>query len=372
MIFLDNASTTKIKKEAICEIERSHDLFYNPSAVSGKSLEVKKEIEKAKEKICRGLGVEYKNNLIITGSATEADNLAIFGSLRKTQDQYVFSQGEHQAVYQSALELKNRGYNVVFAPLNQSGEVDLLELSKILQQPTAFVSIIHVSNETGAINDLFKISKIIKNFCPGAIFHSDGVQAFGKIETNLLALGVDLYSISGHKIGGPKGIGALYVKDLKKLKPLIFGGGQEFGIRSGTENVSYILAFGKVVETLNTKQDFENVEKLSAYVREFFKDKKEIKINSSKSASPYILSLTFNGVRGETLSHMVEQKGVVVGTGSACSSKRVSNRVLQAMGEKNSEGAIRISFSAQNTIEEIKLACEIIESEYEKLLGKLR
>lgn len=374
MIFLDNASTTKIRPEAISEIERSHALFYNPSALSGKSLEVRREIDGAKQKICKALGVDYNNNLIITGSATEADNLAIFGSAKKTGDQFVFGAGEHQAVFASANELKLRGYNVVFAPLNKFGEVDLDKLKEILQKPTAFVSIMHVSNETGAINDISKISMLVKNLWPNAIVHSDGVQAFGKIQTNVLKLGVDLYSISGHKVGGPKGIGALYVKNIAKLKPIIFGGGQEFGIRSGTENTAYILALSKVVGTFEIEKNFEYVKKLSNIVRTYFEGKEGITINSPKSASPYILSLSFEGVRGETLVHILEEKGVIVGTGSACSSKKTTNRTLEAIGlsREQIEGAIRISFSHENKEDEVLKACEIIEEGYKTLLEKLR
>ncbi len=374
MIFLDNASTTKIRPEAISEIERSHALFYNPSALSGKSLEVRREIDGAKQKICKALGVDYNNNLIITGSATEADNLAIFGSAKKTGDQFVFGAGEHQAVFASANELKLRGYNVVFAPLNKFGEVDLDKLKEILQKPTAFVSIMHVSNETGAINDISKISMLVKNLWPNAIVHSDGVQAFGKIQTNVLKLGVDLYSISGHKVGGPKGIGALYVKNIAKLKPIIFGGGQEFGIRSGTENTAYILALSKVVGTFQIEKNFEYVKKLSNIVRTYFEGKEGITINSPKSASPYILSLSFEGIRGETLVHILEEKGVIVGTGSACSSKKTTNRTLEAIGlsREQIEGAIRISFSHENKEDEVLKACEIIEEGYKNLLEKLR
>ena len=374
MIFLDNASTTKIRPDAISEIERSHALFYNPSALSGKSLEVRREIDGAKQKICKALGVDYNNNLIITGSATEADNLAIFGSAKKTGDQFVFGAGEHQAVFASANELKLRGYNVVFAPLNKFGEVDLDKLKEILQKPTAFVSIMHVSNETGAINDISKISRLVKNLWPNAIVHSDGVQAFGKIQINVLKLGVDLYSISGHKVGGPKGIGALYVKNIAKLKPIIFGGGQEFGIRSGTENTAYILAFSKVASNFEIEKNFNNAKKLSNIVRTYFEGKEGITINSPKSASPYILSLSFEGVRGETLVHILEEKGVIVGTGSACSSKKTTNRTLEAIGlsREQIEGAIRISFSHENKEDEVLKACEIIEEGYKTLLEKLR
>lgn len=374
MIFLDNASTTRLCDEAKSEIEKSHDLFYNPSAVYGKSLEIRKMLDEAKQNICRALGVSYNNNLIITGSATEANNLAIFGSIKKTDSQLVFGAGEHPSVYNCALELKARGFNVVFAPLAKTGEVDLEILSKILEKPTAFVSIMTVSNETGAINNIQKISKLIRRTNPNAIFHSDGVQAFGKIQTNVLNMDVDLFSISAHKIGGPKGIGALYVKNIKKLKPIIFGGGQEFGLRSGTENTMFTLAFGEIARSLKIKEYFDEINEIRNYVRNFFEGKDGVEINSSKDASPYVLSLSFCGVRGETLVHVLEGENIILGTGSACSSKKGAlNRTLEEMGKtkEENEGAVRISFSKETTLDEVKQACDIIYNSYLKLKEKL-
>lgn len=374
MIFLDNASTTRLCSEAKSEIEKSHDLFYNPSAVYGKSLEIRKMLDEAKQNICRALGVSYNNNLIITGSATEANNLAIFGSIKKTDSQLVFGAGEHPSVYNCALELKARGFNVVFAPLAKTGEVDLEILSKILEKPTAFVSIMTVSNETGAINNIQKISKLIRRTNPNAIFHSDGVQAFGKIPTNVLNMDVDLFSISAHKIGGPKGIGALYVKNIKKLKPIIFGGGQEFGLRSGTENTMFTLAFGEIARSLKIKESYDKINEIRNYVRNFFESKDGVEINSPKDASPYVLSLSFCGVRGETLVHVLEGENIILGTGSACSSKKGAlNRTLEEMDKtkEENEGAVRISFSKETTLDEVKQACDIIYNSYLKLKDKL-
>ncbi len=379
MIFLDNASTTKLSDIAKSEIEKSHDLFYNPSAVYGVGLEVRNKLNEAKKAICSGLGTQYNDNLIITGCATEANNLAIFGSIKKTSEQLIFGAGEHPAVYNCALELKAKGYNVKIVPLTEQGEIDYNELTKLLDEPTAFVSIMHASNETGTINDIAKIVRMVRRKNPTAIVHSDGVQAFGKISVNVSALGVDLYTISAHKIGGPKGIGALYIKNIKKLKPITFGGGQEFGLRSGTENVAYTLAFGELVKSLKVNKSYEKVKKLNDYVRKFFEDARiknnlPILLNSPESASPYVLSFSFEGVRGETLVHILEKNDIIVGTGSACSSKKGAlNRTLEAMKRTKSqnEGAIRISFSAENTLEEINFACDKILEEYKNLLQKL-
>lgn len=379
MIFLDNASTTKLCERARNEIEKSHDLFFNPSASYNAGFEVKKKIIEAKKNICAALGVVYNDNLIITASATEANNLAIFGSIRKTQEQLIFGAGEHPSVYNCALELKARGYNVKFCPLTASGECNIDVLKELLNEPTSFVSIMHVSNETGAINDIQKIAKLIKQKQPAAIFHCDGVQAFGKIHVNIAACGADLYTVSAHKIGGPKGIGALYVKNVKKLKPIIFGGGQENGLRSGTENTPHILAFGEMSKNLEIDKRKEIVARLNEYVRNFFEltckeQNLPILLNSPQNASPYILNYSFGGIRGETLVHLLENKGVIVGTGSACSSKKGSlNRTLEAMGrtKEQNEGSIRISFSPYNTIKEIKMACEVILEEYKELRKRL-
>lgn len=379
MIFLDNASTTKLSEIAKNEIEKSQDLFYNPSASYSAGLEIKNRITDAKKAICSALGVSYNDNLIITGSATEANNLAIFGSIKKTQDQLIFSIGEHPSVYNCAQELKSRGYNVKYLSLTKTGEIDIEELKELLKEPTAFVSIMHISNETGVINDIAKIAKIIKQKQPEAIFHCDGVQAFGKMPLNVVNLGVDSYTISAHKIHGPKGIGALYTRNMKKIKPLIFGGGQEFGIRSGTENTLYILTFGEIAKNLNIDENYEKVSILNKYVRDYFQELKikenlAISLNSSENASPYILSYSFEGVRGETLVHILEGNGVIVGTGSACSSKKGTlNRTLDAIGKNKvqNNGAIRISFSSENTLCEVETACEIILKTYKELLQKL-
>ncbi|MDD4110665.1 MAG: cysteine desulfurase family protein [Clostridia bacterium] len=380
MIFLDNASTTELSKIVKKEIEKSLDFYFNPSAVYKIGFEIKKKIIEAKKDICKALGCQYNDNLVITGSATEANNLAIFGSIKKTQEQLIFSLGEHPSVYNCAVELKARGYNVKFISLNKDGEIDFENLKELLKEKTAFVSVMHVSNETGAINDIAKITKMVKQKYPKAIVHCDGVQAFGKISVNVTNLGVDFYTISAHKIHGPKGIGALYVKDIKVLKPIIFGGGQESGLRSGTENIPYVLSFGEIAKELNSekiKENYEKVSKLNKYVRELFdyeKSDKTIKLNSPENSSPYILSISFDGIRGETLVHILEEKGVIVGTGSACSSKKGSlNRTLEAMGltKRQNEGAIRISFSNETTLKEIKSVCGIILESYEELIRRL-
>ena len=378
MIFLDNASTTKICDAAKKIMIEEADNYFNASASYSVALENKKKIDNAKKDICNCLHVDYKENLVFTASATEANNLAVFGSAKKGDEQYLFSSGEHLCVYNCAEELKNRGYNVKFIPLTSEGVIDFDALKQLLESPTVFVSCIHVSNETGAINDVEKIGELVKSKWKNAIFHCDGVQAFGKIDVNLSRMkNIDLYTISAHKIGGPKGIGALFVRNKAKLKPYVFGGGQEFGLRSGTENLQSILAFAAA-----STEKFKNLQKNYDFVSnlcETFKNEikkyndNRITINSV-NASPYIVSISFAGVKGETLVRMCDDDGLLVGKGSACSSKKAAlNRILLAMNKNRQdiEGALRVSFSINNTIDEVISAAKILVDNYHRLISML-
>ena len=379
MIFLDNASTTKLSKRAKNELIEGAENFINPSASYSAGLDNKKIIEDAKKIILQTLKVQYKENLIFTASATEANNLAVFGSARAGKEQYLFSAGEHLCVHNCAEELKNRGYNVKFIPLTEDGVIDFQIFEEMLKEPTAFVSCLHVSNETGAINDIEKISNLTKSKWPNAIFHSDGVQAFGKIDVNLSKLkNVDLYTISAHKINGPKGIGALYVKNKNKLKTLIFGGGQEYNLRSGTENLPSICAFREAAleRCENLKNNLEKVQKLNRIFRAEIEKHSltDINFNSAQVNSPYILNISFVGIKGETLVRMCDDDGLLVGTGSACSSKKTTlNRILLAMGKTKAEteGAIRVSFSHENTEDEVVRAAEILVKNFLQLKSML-
>lgn len=378
MIFLDNASTTKICDAAKKIMIEEADNYFNASASYSVALENKKKIDNAKKEICNCLNVDYKENLVFTASATEANNLAVFGSAKKSDEQYLFSSGEHLCIYNCAEELKNRGYNVKFIPLTSEGVIDFDALKKLLELPTAFVSCIHVSNETGAINDVEKIGELVKSKWKNAIFHCDGVQAFGKIDVNLSRMkNIDLYTISAHKIGGPKGIGALFVRNKSKLKPYVFGGGQEFGLRSGTENLQSILAFAaaSTEKFKNLQKNYDFVSKLCETFKNEIKKYNDNRITiNSVNASPYIVSISFAGVKGETLVRMCDDDGLLVGTGSACSSKKTAlNRILLAMNKNRQdiEGALRISFSINNTIDEIVSAVKILVDNYHRLISML-
>ena len=228
-------------------------------------------------------------------------------------------------------------------PLQSDGRIDIDKLYDLLDENTSLVSIIHCSNETGVINDLKAISSAIKSKCRNALFHSDGVQALCKTNNKVGELGVDMYSLSAHKIGGMKGIGALYIKKGVSLQPYIAGGGQEYGMRSGTENVAGILSFAAAVKNYENKFNAQRAQTLRNIFISVLSNC-DVKINGTATGSNCILSLSIKGIKAEVLQHMLSDKGVLIGLGSACSSKSRNNRVLSAMGvsPKLIEGSIRI------------------------------
>ena len=385
VIYLDNAATTFLDENA-SEVYSKYacKYFFNPSAIYKQSASIKRELYDAKEVIANAIGTSFNNNIIFTGSATEANNLAVMGSYRKIFGKMLFSSGEHPSIYNTAMELKKRGADVIFVNLTPSGEIDYNDLESKLSGDVSFISIMMVSNETGAINDLHKIAELKNKYCPNAIFHSDLVQGFGKFKINVDYFGLDMATISGHKVFGPKGIGALYVKNKNLLSPIIFGGGQEYNLRSGTENVPAIMALATSVKNFgNLKENELHVNECKcAFLSEIactktnndYINKTALSCKINSNASPYVLSLSFMGVNGETLVHMLEEKDVLISRGSACSSKKAGNRVLENMGLTSDEvlGSVRISFSKYTTIEEAKEAGKILNECYTTLKEKLK
>ncbi len=376
MIFLDNASTTKIYDEALEEyIVKSKENFYNASALYKSGSDVIKEVNKVRLNLIKLLGGSTFDNLVFTSGATEANNMAVNGAIRKDGTKLVFSMAEHPAIFNVAKNLESQGYKVEYVNLTHEGIVDVEDF-KLKVKGASFVSVMHVCNETGAINNIKELVKIAKAENKGLIFHCDGVQAFGKIPVNVSDLGVDLYTISAHKIHGPKGVGALYIKKGVNLKPIIFGGGQEFGIRSGTENTCGIFALNvaasKIVE--NQKQNFEHVQNLkNEFVNELTSNFNGAVINSTENCSPYIVSFAVLKVKAETILHMAEADGVLISNGSACSSKKTGNRILSAMGIDDNVilSSVRVSFSEFNTVDEVRSAAKVIKescSRYIKIL----
>lgn len=365
MIYLDNAATTKPDCECLKKAEKYlTENFYNPSALYAEGYALHRELEETRKNILNTVANDTNFEIIFTSCGSEADNHALFCGGKRGN--VVTTLGEHSAIISTANELKQRGIEVRFAPLNSDGSVNVDELLKLIDSKTSLVSVIHVNNETGAINDVNSIAKRVKAINSCTLFHSDGVQAFGKIPFRL-AKEVDLYSISAHKINAIKGCGALIKRKNLVLKPFIFGGGQEKGLRSGTENVFGIKVFEYATEKkyANLQKNFERVKGLKQKLIDIL-DKDLFRIVSSDNSSPYILSVIALGVRGEIILHEVNDKGLIIGTGSACSSneKKRYSRVILACGieEGLADGVLRLSFSPDTTEEEIEKAAGILNT----------
>ena len=373
IVYLDNAATTKPFDELIDIYSMCQKEFYNPSAIYDISVSVKKKIEKARTNICNLLGGE-DGKLIFTSGATEADNMALNMLHYRDSQNIAVSIGEHPAVYQKVKQIENMGIKVNYIPLDSSGRVNPELLENYIDAKTALLSVMMVSNETGAINDIKKITQIAKQINPNILVHVDGVQAVGKIDIDLLYLGVDMFTISAHKIHGPKGVGALWIKNRININPTIYGGGQENGYRSGTENVVGILSFdyaaSKIIKDI--RNNTKNVEKQRKTLLEQL-DKAQINYTLNSNDSPYILSLSISGLRGEVLVHSLEKHGIYISTGSACSSKKPDNRTLISMGRTPDEikGTIRISFSGYDNYN-MEDVGKIIADEIKKLIHKIK
>lgn len=374
IFYLDNAATTKMFDDVKEKSSKFLNVdFYNPSAVYKQSVDVRREVENSRNKLLDFLGGLSDDKLIFTGSATEANNMVIFSQRNFAGKKYLFGAGEHPSVKECAKELEKRGYNVLFVPLDKSGRIDEEKYKQMLDSNVVFVSVQHVSNETGAVNNIKRLVSLAKKANPNVKFHSDGVQAFMKFPIDVQDLGVDYYTISAHKIGGAKGVGALYVKKGSKISPVVFGGGQEDGLRSGTENVFGIVSFALAAEKMNAdmKQNFEKVSKMR---EELLSELSKVGVNyvvHGESGVPHTMNIMLEkSIRGETLVHALERRGILLSTGSACSATKHLNSTLEAMGVPNSEilASERISIGAYMDFD-AKLIAKIIKEEIDKLKG---
>jgi len=366
LIYLDNAATTKPDENLLNEANNYYlSNFYNPSGLYKGGVELQTEINRIREHISLIFGANY--NLIFTSCGTESNNMVLNHFSKRGN--IVTTLAEHSAIYEKAKDLKNKGVDVRFAKINKDGSVNVEHLLSLIDDNTTLVSVIHVNNETGAINNIEELAKKIKEKS-NAVFHSDGVQAFLKVSNKLNY--VDLYSISGHKVGAIKGIGALIVKKGLHISPLIFGGGQEKGLRSGTENVFGIKTLALAVE--KNQNYLENLKKIERLKNIFIENLTNFcEIISSKNASPYIISLSCVGLKSEIILHMLEESGVIIGTGSACS-KNSNSRVLAECGynEKVLQGVIRISFGFNSSEDDALIAVRELNKSVEKLKKIMR
>ncbi len=371
--YLDYNATTPVDPRVFEEMRPYLSVEYgNASSFHKKGQSGRNAIELARERIANHLEVE-PGDIIFTSGGTEADNLAVKGVMelfRGKKDHLVVSTIEHQAVLYPAQYLEKQGVKVTFIPVDKSGIVDLDALKKSVTENTALVSIMHVNNEVGTIQPIKEISEIAH--AKGALFHTDAVQSFGKISIDIEDVKPDMVSISSHKICGPKGAGALYLKKGVKIKPMLHGGHQEKNIRPGTENVAAIVGFGKATELLSESRESEHVLKLKNKLEAGLRKKvPNIHLNGHEIQRIYnTLNLSFEGLDGETLLMNLDLKNIYASTGSACTAGSVeSSHVLLAMGigEKLAQSAIRFSLGRFTTEQEIDYALVEIPPIIERL-----
>lgn len=387
MIYLDNSATTRQHHE-VTEIMVKHmeEVFGNPSSLYQLGVDSEKSIKNARKQLDAAMGMP-DGNICFTSGGTEADNTAIFGAakaLRRTGNKIVTSAVEHPAVLECCKTLESQGFEVERVGVDSKCRLDMDHLERAINKDTILVTMMHVNNEAGTIMPVDKVKEIMKAKKAPGVFHCDAVQSFGKLS---MPKGADLISVSGHKIHGPKGSGALYIRKGVNLPAFIEGGGQENGRRSGTENVAAIAGLGLAAEMAYSGRDSEmkRIADMRQYLMEGFKASiKDIIINSPEEAGaeagqccPSVLNVTFMGTRGEVLLHTLEQDKIYISTGSACSSnKKGQSHVLKSMGlrDKEIEGTLRFSFGRFNTIEEMDIVMDKVASAVKRFrkLGSFR
>lgn len=362
-VYLDNSATTKCYQSVADLMVRILTEDYgNPSSMHRKGFEAEKYIREAKEIISKNLKVSEKE-IYFTSGGTESNNLAIIGTAMANQRSgrhIITSSIEHPSVLNTMKYLEEQGFDVTYLPIDENGIVELDSLKKALKKETILVSIMYVNNEIGAVQPIEQISKIVKDNNPKTILHVDAVQAYGKFKINPSKIKIDLLSISGHKIHGPKGIGILYVNEKIKIRPINFGGEQQKGLRSGTENVPGIAGIGLAIKDLYT--DFDAKRNALYQIKQSFVAQitalEGIAINGliGEESAPHIVSVGFDGVRSEVLLHALEEKNIFVSAGSACASNKPAiSETLKGMGIRKEllDSTIRFSFSFDTTQEEI-------------------
>ena len=368
--YFDNSATTRCYPEvAEIVVKTMTEDFGNPSAMHLKGVEAEKYVREAAQTLAKILKVNEKE-IIFTSGGTESDNLALFGGAdanKRSGNHIITTSVEHAAVGQPAERLEQMGYEVTIVPVDHRGVVQLEALEKALRPDTILVSTMYVNNEVGAVMPVEEIAKLVHEKSPKALYHVDAIQAFGKYRIYPKKAGIDMLSVSSHKIHGPKGVGFLYINEKARIQPQILGGGQQAGMRSGTDNVPGIAGLGVAAKMVYTDFDekIEHMYQLKERLAEGFLKLPDVRLNGMeiREGAPQILSASFLGVRSEVLLHTLEEKGIYVSAGSACSShKRKAAGTLSAMGMEAAqrESTLRFSFSEENTFEEVDYALEVI------------
>ena len=380
-IYLDNSATTKPYPEVVDKMVQALTTQYgNPSAIYKKGIEVEREIKEIRRNIARSLGAK-ENEIYFTSGGTECNNTIIRSVAnlnKKTKNHIISTVIEHPSVLNTLKDLETQGFEVTYLPVNADGKISIEDLKQAIKKETILVSIMHVNNEIGSIQPLEEVGKYLKTLDEKVYFHVDGVQSYAKVKFRPSKYNIDFMSVSGHKFHGPKGIGFMYVNEKNRIKPLLTGGGQEVGVRSGTENVPGIYGLGEAVRIINQdlEQNINKIQNLKLLLKEeILNNIDNVKINSPEDGVCHVLNVSFRGVKGEVLLHYLEQKEIYVSTGSACSSKKKGSHVLNAIGlsKEEMEGAIRFSLSDLNTEEQIREVVEILKesvSDLRMIIGR--
>ena len=362
-VYLDNSATTRcLDSVAGLMIKIMCEDYGNPSSMHNKGVQAEQYLRYARTTIARNLKVNEKE-IYFTSGGTESDNLALIGiaiANQRAGRHLITTCIEHPAVLQPMKYLENMGFEVTYLPVDKKGRVSTESLRQALRPDTILVSMMHTNNEIGSLQPVEEAAQIVKSFNSAIVFHVDGVQGYGKYRILPKKMGIDLLSVSGHKIHGPKGVGFLYVNERVKITPVIFGGGQQKGLRSGTENVPGIAGLAKAVEEVyaNLDEDTGRMRGLKEYFIAGIQGLQDIQINGSTGmdSSPHIISISIRGIRSEVLLHALEERGIYVSAGSACASNKPAySATLKAMGVEKEllDSTLRFSLSLFNTKEEI-------------------
>lgn len=369
--YLDNSATTVCEPGVVEKVVQMMSVIYgNPSAMHNKGVEAENYIKEAKEIIAKTMKVQEKE-LIFTSGGTESNNLAIMGCAaanHRTGKHLITTKIEHPSVGNVMKHMEEEGFEVTYLPVDENGIVKLDKLKEALRPDTMLVSVMHVNNEIGSVQPIEEIGKIVKANNKATLFHVDAIQGYGKYRIYPKKMGIDLLSVSGHKIHGPKGVGFLYCDSKVKIKPIIFGGGQQKDLRSGTENVPGIVGLAEAAKEIYT--DFEDKINHLYEIKEYFVEKvtelEGTKINglTGKESAPHVVSVSFPGIRSEVLLHSLEDKEIYASAGSACSSNKPAvSATLKAINapKEHLDSTLRFSFSVHTTKEEIDYCIEVLK-----------
>lgn len=362
-VYFDNSATTRcLPNVAALMTKIMCEDYGNPSSMHRKGVESEQYIRHAKEIIARTLKVQEKE-ILFTSGGTESDNLALIGTAFanfRSGNHIITTQIEHPAILETCAYLKTQGFEVTYLPVDSNGVISLVDLEKAMTSQTILVSIMHTNNEIGSVQPIAEAGALIKRINPNTVFHVDAVQGFGKFRIYPKKMNVDLLSVSAHKIHGPKGVGFLYMNEKVKVKPIMHGGGQQKGMRSGTDNVPGIAGMALAVEEIY--KDFEEKTEYLYNIKERFikglEHLEDVKVNglTGKDSAPHVVSVSIGGIRSEVMLHALEDRGVYVSAGSACASnKPATSATLKAMGVEKQylDSTLRFSFSVLTTEEEV-------------------